>query len=224
MLETHKEELKSVKDDIRELLDNLLKANKTIYKGISTCNQEDFKDARVNLKNTTDRTVSIDNNIIKLLALYTPEATDLREVVAYLKITNEILRAATNTRNLIKGLISVCEGVDMIVMKDFALPLQSSTLKSIKLTKEMLDIDDVDELRDSFNEIIVEENKTDDLYELFERSVLDNPIKNVEEFEKLHKILKAFRKSEKIADRSVSIANLLLYIKVGGIMQRGIIA
>ncbi len=220
MLGTYKEALKEVKDSVRELLENLLKANETIYDGISTCNQEGFKDAKINLKNSTAKTIAIDNNIIKLLALYTPEATDLREVVAFLKITNEILRAAASTRSLIRGLTSACEDIDTNIIKDFALPLQLSTVKAISLVKEMLDIDYADELRDSFNETLIEESKTDDLYELLERSVLDNPINSTEDFEKIHKILRAFRKSEKIADRSVSMANLLLYIKVGGIMQR----
>ena len=195
-------------------------ANEIIYNGISTCNQEEFKDARTNLKNTTAKTVAIDNNIIKLLALYTPEATDLREVVAFLKITNEILRAATNTRSMIKGLTDTCEEIDSDMIKDFALPLQLSSLNAIKLVKEMLDIDYDDELRDAFNETLIEENKTDDLYELLERSVLDNQINSLGDFEKKHKILRAFRKSEKIADRSVSMAYLLLYIKIGGTMQR----
>ncbi len=220
MLGTYKEALKEVKDSVRELLENLLKANETIYDGIATCNQEGFKNAKTNLKNTTAKTVTIDNSIIKLLALYTPEATDLREVVAFLKITNEILRAATSTRSLIKGLTDACEEIDSDMIKDFALPLQLSTVKAIKLVKDMLDIDYTDELRDSFNETLIEENKTDDLYELLERSVLDNQVNSVEDFEKIHKILRAFRKSEKIADRSVSMANLLLYIKIGGTMQR----
>jgi len=220
MLVTYKEALKDVKDGIRELLENLMKANEIIYNGISTCNQEEFKEARTNLKNTTAKTVTIDNNIIKLLALYTPEATDLREVVAFLKITNEILRAATSTRSMIKGLTDTCEEIDSDMIKDFALPLQLSSLNAIKLVKEMLDIDYEDELRDTFNETLIEENKTDDLYELLERSVLDNQVNSLEDFEKKHKILRAFRKSEKIADRSVSMAYLLLYIKIGGTMQR----
>jgi len=220
MLEDYEEALKEVKDSVRELLENLFKANEIVYEGITTCNQEEFMEAKTNLKNTTAKTVVIDNNIIKLLALYSPEATDLREAIAFLKITNEILRAATNTRSLIKGLIGACEDIEAQTVKDFALPLQSSTLKAIKIVKEMLDIDDVDELRDSFNEVLIEENKADDLYELLERSVLDNQVNALKDFEKKHKILRAFRKSEKITDRSMSIANLLLYIKIGGIMQR----
>ncbi|MNN98015.1 hypothetical protein D3C81_2173020 [compost metagenome] len=35
-------------------------------------------------------------------------------------------------------------------------------------------------------------------------------------FEKYHKMLKALRKSEKIANRAISVADLLLYIKIGG--------
>lgn len=220
MLEDYKEALIEVKDGVRELLENLFRANVTVYEGITTCNQEEFMEAKTNLKNTSAKTVAIDNNILKILALYSPEATDLREAIAFLKITNEILRAATNTRSLIKGLMGACEDIEASMIKEFALPLQLSTLNAIRIVKEMLDIDDEDELRDSFNEVLIEENKADDLYELLEKSVLDNQTQVVEDFETKHKILRAFRKSEKITDRSMSMANLLLYIKVGGTMQR----
>ncbi len=217
MLENYVNELKKVKTDIKELLNGLESANTLIYEALYECDKDKFTKAKSYIKNISSKTDAIDNSIIKLLALYAPEATDLREVVSYLKMTNEILRACTNTRSFIRGLLEVCDYIDKNAINEYAMPLQNSTLKAIKIVNSMLDTDCVDDLQDCFNEVLIEENKTDDLYELLEKAILDESNDN---FEKVHTILRAFRKSEKIADRAISMANLLVYIKVGGTMQR----
>jgi phosphate transport system protein len=219
MLENYNIELKNVKKEIINISDGLLKANELIFEAISLCEKEKFNEAKSHITNITNKTNEIDNNIIKLLALYTPEARDLRQVVAYLKITNELLRASTNTRSFIRGFMGVCEFVDIDTIKEYAIPLQSSTIKAIKIMTEMIDMDCVDDLQDSFNEVLIEENKTDDLYEILETTILKQT-KDSNDFQKIHQILRAFRKSAKIADRAISVANLLVYVKVGGTLQK----
>jgi len=219
MIKNYDVELESVKKEIVEIANGLHRANELILEAIKTCDKNMFNDAKNHIKNITSKTNDIDNNIIKLLALYAPEARDLRQVVAYLKITTELLRASTNTRSFIRGFIDVCKDVDINTINEYAIPLQNSTAKAIKIMTSMLDIDCPDELQDCFNEVLIEENKTDDLYELLEKNILNNS-KKTDNFEKVHKILRAFRKSAKIADRTISIANLLVYIKVGGTLQK----
>ena len=217
MLENYTKELNEVKDSIKGLINGLEESNKLVYEALKECDKKKFLEAKSYIKNVSTKTDSIDNAIIKLLALYAPEASDLREVVAYLKMTNEIQRASTNTRSFIRGLLRVCDFIDKDAINEYALPLQNSTLKAIKIVLDMLELDCVDDLQEYFNEVLIEENKTDDLYELLERAVLKQSNDN---FQKTHTILRAFRKSEKIADRAISMANLLVYIKVGGTMQR----
>lgn len=217
MLENYTKELNEVKDSIKGLINGLEESNKLVYEALKKCDKKKFLEAKSYIKNVSTKTDSIDNAIIKLLALYAPEASDLREVVAYLKMTNEIQRASTNTRSFIRGLLRVCDFIDKDAINEYALPLQNSTLKAIKIVLDMLELDCVDDLQEYFNEVLIEENKTDDLYELLERAVLKQSNDN---FQKTHTILRAFRKSEKIADRAISMANLLVYIKVGGTMQR----
>lgn len=219
MLENYVNELKTVKTQIVNISEGLLNANELILDAIKTCDKEKFSSAKSHIKNITSKTNDIDNKIIKLLALYTPEARDLRQVIAYLKITNELLRASTNTRSFIRGFMNVCEYVDINTIKEYAIPLQHSTTKAIEIMTDMLNIEDPDELQDCFNEVLIEENKTDDLYEILEKTIL-NQSKKSENFEKVHQILRAFRKSAKIADRTISVANLLVYIKVGGTLQK----
>ena len=219
MIKNYDAELQHVKKDILNIATGLKEANDMILVALKNCDKKVFQEAKTHIKNVTNKTNDIDNAIIKLLALYAPEARDLRQVVAYLKITTELLRAATNTRSFIRGFINVCEDVDIDTINEYALPLQKSTTKAIKIMVDMLDIDDPDEMQDCFNEVLIEENKTDDLYELLEKSILHNS-KKTDDFEKIHRILRAFRKSAKIADRTISIANLLVYVKVGGTLQK----
>jgi phosphate transport system protein len=219
MIKNYDEELKSVKKEIVSIANGLSKSNELILEAIKTCDKDMFNEAKTHIKNITSKTNDIDNSIIKLLALYAPEARDLRQVVAYLKITTELLRASTNTRSFIRGFMNVCKDVDIKTINEYAIPLQFSTTKAINIMVSMLDIDCPDELQDCFNEVLIEENKTDDLYEILEKNILDNSKKS-DSFEKVHKILRAFRKSAKIADRTISIANLLVYIKVGGTLQK----
>ena len=93
--------------------------------------------------------------------------------------------------------------------------MQASTVEAIKLTLSMITCEDNDEIQEIYNDVLIEENKTDDLYEMVERN-LSIQADCANSFEKFHKMLRALRKSGKISARAISIANLLVYAKVGG--------
>ena len=207
--------LNEIKTKIIEIGNGLLEANVLINSAIASCDDAQFQEARSFIKNIGAKTDEIDNKIIKVLALYTPEARDLREVIAYLKITNELARACSNTRSFIRGFTAVCSDVDVATINEYAVPMQTSTVKAITLTLSMLSCEDQEEIQELYNDVLIEENKTDDLYEMVERN-LSKQADDVKNFEKFHKMLRALRKSGKIASRAISIANLLVYAKVGG--------
>ncbi len=219
MLKTYDEDLKKIKNSIKEVVGKVLTANQTLNAAIRECQKEKFDEAKSYLKNMSSSLADIDNEIIKILALHTPEAKDLREVVAYLKITNETLRASSNTRTLIRVFVQYCDLIEKQLIKEYVLPLQNSTLKALERVYAMIGLDDIDELKDIFHEILVEEDKTDELYSLLEKKILTN-LKDSSDFEETHKMLKAFRRCEKIADRAISIAYLILYIYEGGPLQK----
>ncbi|MEA3228574.1 MAG: PhoU domain-containing protein [Campylobacterota bacterium] len=211
-----KSNVEAIKIKITEIGNGLVSANELLLEAIQTCDTQKFEEAKSNIKNISAKTDSIDNNIIKVLALYTPEARDLRKVVAYLKITNELSRASSNTRSFIRGFTDVCTDVDVATVNEYAVPMQRSILNAMKTSIAMINIDDDDdEIREIYNEVLIEENKTDDLYEMVERNLLIQA-DGADNFEKYHKMLKALRKSSKIATRAISIANLLVYAKIGG--------
>jgi len=99
--------------------------------------------------------------------------------------------------------------------------MQSATVAAITLTISLINCEDVDEVQAIYNDVLIEESKTDDLYEMVERKLICQADESstgtrVENFEKFHKMLRALRKSGKITSRAIAIANLLVYAKVGG--------
>jgi len=215
MITNFETSLVEIKEKVTEIGIGLLESNKLILSALNDCDQQKFIDARSHIKNIGSKTDEIDNLIIKVLALYTPEARDLREVVAYLKLTNELARACSNTRSFIRGFTDVCQDVDVETINEYAVPMQTSTVNAIAHTINMIPCEDSDEIQEIYNDVLIEENKTDDLYEMVERN-LSLQAEGSNNFEKFHKMLKALRKSGKIASRAISIANLLVYAKVGG--------
>ncbi|MBL6969935.1 MAG: PhoU family transcriptional regulator [Campylobacterales bacterium] len=215
MLKNYEEKQNEIKTSITSIGDGLLQANKLILESIKTCDNDKFNEAKTYIRNVSQITTDIDNTIITTLALHSPEAKDLRAMVSYLKITNELLRAATNTRAFIKGFVDVCTEVDIKTIKEYTIPMQTATVDSLKYTIDMINTECVDETQELFNKVLIAENKTDDLYDMIQ----DNLFKKAQEikkFEKYYTMLSALRKSKKIADRAMSIASLLLFANVGG--------
>lgn len=215
MLNNFKRNLEKIETDVKEIGQGLVKANELIISALSDCDEKKFEEAKLNIKNISNKTASIDHEIITTLALHQPEAKDLRKMVAYLKITNELLRASSSTRNFISGFQDVCQEVDIKTINEFAIPMQKSTVEALQWTMKMIDIDCTDEIGECYNQVLICENKTDDLYEMIETSLLQLA-HETNQFSKFHQMLSALRKSEKIADRAMSIASLLLYANKGG--------
>ena len=105
MLQTFKANLDDIRQKITRIGEDLVKSNELILLALENCDEVKFNEARNYIKNITSKTDEIDNAVIKVLALYTPEARDLRQVVAYFKITNELSRACSNTRSFIRDLL-----------------------------------------------------------------------------------------------------------------------
>ncbi len=215
MLDNFKEKVNEIETKLIDMGDGLVNANKTILGALKDCELEKFNKAKSYIKNVSSKMAEIDHEIITTLALHTPEAKDLRKMVSYLKITNELLRASSNTRSFIKGFQDICEKVDIKTINEYAIPMQKSTISALSCTIKMIGIECIDETQDCFNQVLIEENKTDDLYDMIETTLLKEAKKS-NEFTKYHQMLSSLRKSEKVADRAMSIASLLLYAKIGG--------
>ncbi len=215
MLKDYSDKLIEINDKMLAITQDILDANKIILAGLQECNKELLDNAKNNLKNMSSRTTDIDNSIVKILALYSPEAKDLRFAVSFFKISNELLRASSNTRTFISGLSNYCTELDETTVKDFAVPMQKSTIECLTSIVNMIKSSSNDEIQELFNQIVISENKTDEYYELLQDSIYKKA-PNIDDFGKFTKILRALRKSEKIADRALDVGTLIHFARIGG--------
>jgi phosphate transport system protein len=145
-------ELQALKDNLHDMLtlvkNQVVKCKDAIEKKDVSLAEEVMDDERrVNIQE-----LAIDRDCESILALYTPVATDLRLVLATLKITNDLERIGDNAKGLAKFLLSnikeshnwlndfhVTEMLDVLIsmLKDMGEALRKDdTRLALKTTKK----------------------------------------------------------------------------------------
>ncbi|MCT7446497.1 phosphate signaling complex PhoU family protein [Aliarcobacter skirrowii] len=219
MLKPYEEKLKLIKSEVEKLGLDVVEALEVCLKSLNEKKIENLKNVEISEKKFLAKSNELDNIIITTLALYTPEARDLRRMVAFLKITNEIVRTAANTKDFAKMFRrSYSEDLDTNTILEYTIPLLKSALLSTKTAVSIIDEQDLKQVEQKYQRVVVEESKTDDLYLMIEKNILKLITKNLDLSKEYFDILSSLRRLEKIADRSVSIASLLQFAKLGGDM------
>ena len=217
MLKPYEEKLKLIKSDVEKLGLDIVEALEVCLKALNERKIENLKNVEVSEKKFLVKSNEIDNLIITTLALYTPEARDLRRMVAFLKITNEMVRTAANTKDFAKMFRrSYSEDLNTNTILEYTIPLLKSALLSTKTAISIIDEQEHSKGEEKYQRVIVEESKTDDLYLMIEKNILKLITQKLDLSKEYFDLLSSLRRLEKIADRSVSIASLLQFAKLGG--------
>jgi phosphate transport system protein len=215
MLKPYEEKLKLIKSEVEKLGLDIVEALEVCLKALNERKIENLKNVEVSEKKFLVKSNEIDNLIITTLALYTPEARDLRRMVAFLKITNEIVRTAANTKDFAKMFRrSYSEELNTNTILEYTIPLLKSALLSTKTAISIIDEQEHSKVEEKYQRVIVEESKTDDLYLMIEKNILKLITQKLDLSKEYFDLLSSLRRLEKIADRSVSIASLLQFAKL----------
>ncbi len=161
--------------------------------------------------------VEIEEECLKLLALYQPVATDLREVIAVLKINNDLERIADLAVNIGERAIELasCEPTaipyDLTVMAEKSMEMLRNSLDSLvrmdpKLARSVCD---ADEAVDKINRIAARETRA---------VISDNPQK----LKPMLSLMLVARHLERVADLSTNIAEDVIYSCQGTIVRHNI--
>ena len=219
MLSKNEQKLAEVREKTADILENLTISQKLALHALETCDSKSFEQVKVPLKTINKNVDEIDNLILTIFALYTPEASDLREMVSFLKITSSLQRIATNEKNYIKNM-GICNPETDEEMKRIikeSLSINRCTIKALEYTIEMInETEDMDNVKDLAAKIAVEYSKTDDVYSMIEKDVLQMMHKEHKLKEEYINILKYIRKNLKIVDRLEDIVSRLLFARIGG--------
>ncbi len=219
MLTKNEEKIIEVRERTIEILNDLTISQKLALQALETCDTESFEQVKIPLKMINKNVEDIDNLILTVFALYTPEAKDLRELVAFLKITSSLQRVATNEKNYMKNMAMCNPGSDEAlkrVIKE-SLSINRCTIKALEYTMEMIrETEDSDKIKELAARIDVEYSKTDDIYSMIEKDVLQMMHQNHKLNEEYINLLKYIRKNLKIVDRLEDISARLLFARLGG--------
>lgn len=183
------------------------------FKELKMRSTSHFKTAREgNLKHLSYMADSVDNNIIVALALYAPEAGELREMIAMLKATNELVRIADASKKFSKGMQEIIEaGVDISDIKQYIMEPHTISIKSIKLVIDSFKSFSLD----LYRAIHIEEEKSDEIFGILQKEILSKT-GSEESAVNYIKIIKTIKKHERVTDHCENIAKLIHYAKEGG--------
>ncbi len=221
MLKNYKEKKENIQESILNMGDILIEALKISLDSLEKEEIENLKKVELPIKKLAKKSNEIDNAIVAVLALYSPEAKDLRQLVSYLKITNELVRVGTNTKGFVKTFKKTfCEELNTKTILNYAIPLLKSSLLSVQSTMLMVKECDNKNIEKKHQKVLLEESKADDLYSIVQKDILKLSSQNVELSREYFDILSSLRKLEKISDRAASIANLLLFAQIGGELKQ----
>jgi phosphate transport system protein len=219
MLKPYEAKLKNIKEEIQKIGVDVVDSLELCLNSLTEKNIGDLKNVEITEKKLQIKSNEIDNMIVTTLALYSPEAKDLRQLVSYLKITNELVRTGSNAKDFAKKFRkSYSDDLNTSIILEYTIPLLKSALLSLQTSISIIDETDAKHIEEKYHRVIVEESKTDDLYLMVEKNILKLITKNLDLSKEYFDILSALRRLEKIADRAVSIANLLQFAQVGGDM------
>jgi len=220
MLSKNEEKLKEVRDSSALLLKELTISQKQALELLERCDSENIKDIQIPMKEINQKVDDIDNLILTIFALYSPEARDLREMVAFLKITSYIHRIATNVGNYIKNM-NLCnanadENIKKIIKQ--SLSINRCTIKAFEYTIEIIyEVEDKDKIEELASKIEVEYSKTEDIYSMIEKDVLELMKSEFNENKNYMDLLKYLRKNLKIIDRLEDIVTRITFARISNV-------
>jgi len=219
MLPQYHDARHAVRDTIIEMVEDLAKTNKLALEAIENNSVEGIEKARIELKEMTAIIEKIDNDIVLIFAKFTPGARDLREMVSYLKVTSALNRIRTYTNNYLKNMQGVLME-DNREMSEFirdSLRINKCTLNAFENTIEMLKtFDDDNKIKKLSSKISVEHSKTEDIYSILEKDMVQAMSDGKSIPENYFNLLKYFRKNLKIIDRLETIAQRVIFARMGG--------
>jgi len=158
--------------------------------------------------------VEIDNLCIKILALYHPEAEDLRVVTMIMKINNDLERIGDHAVNIAKMSIPLSEQptikplIDIQRMADKAIEMLKESLDSfMKLDSEMA------------VQVCIKDDEVDALEPQIVRELMTFVMSDAQLVDRALRLIFIARHLERVADLATNIAEDAFYIATGDVLK-----
>lgn len=217
MLPPFENKLKDIQLMLSHLIQNMIQASKITLEAYKAHDNAGFDKVNAELKSIGVQANNIDNEIVKTFALFGPEAEELRMLIAYLKMTNELVRIGEGTKKYARRMRGHCESeCNLSSFDNVIIPLHQSTLNALTYIAECFTNSEHCDVEVVYRKVMVEESKNDDLFAILEKDILTSIMCSGPLSVEYVRVLSTLRKLERSCDRSVNIAKLLMFAKQGG--------
>jgi len=197
-------------DDIRFSFEEALKA-------LESKDAEALAKAPNFLINIKKDAEDAENSIVTSLALYAPEANELRRLIAFLKIANELNKTSEMLTKFSKRMYPFMEEhYYKLPMYTDLIELYKCALVAIKLSNEACKGGENFNYEVCLEKAIAEENRSDELFSLMHKDIILSNYKEEMYVRASIETFNAGRRLERSADIAVSCIALLKYAKTGG--------
>ena len=211
---------KHIERQIEGLKERILRVGTLVEEAISKSitaliNHDSALAQRVIMNEEIDRMeVEVEEECMKILALYQPVAADLRFVVAVLKINNDLERMGDLARNIAKRVTQLAAG------RPYELPreIRTMAMQAQEMVKQCLDAV-VNGDPALARQIRAEDDIVDDARLEVRRQVMRSIKDDPEALESLLWINSVSKHIERIADMATNIAEDVIYMVEGEIIR-----
>lgn len=220
MLPRYESKINDIQQMLAKLISEVIEAHTTALSAHKERNYDKFDAVKGILKGIHKEANAIDNEIVKTFALFGPEAQELRLLISYLKMTNELIRIGEGAKKYARRMKGHCQGeCNLESLDDAIIKLHSSSIAALSYIAECFNNHDECDYADLYRSVMVEESKCEDLHSILEKEILSRIIIEGELSIEYVKILSTLRKLERASDHAINIAKLMLYSKEGGEIQ-----
>jgi phosphate transport system protein len=158
--------------------------------------------------------VEVEEECLKILALYQPVANDLRFVVATLKINNDLERMGDLAKNVAKRVAFIARAEPLDVTIDFR-GMATQSQQMVKQSLDALVSGDANLAR----QVRVEDDEVDQSRQRIRRQVMEGIRRTPDRTEFLLKLNSVSKHLERIADMATNIAEDVIYMVEGEIVR-----
>jgi phosphate transport system protein len=208
------QEIEKLKGKLLALVAN---AKDAVEKAVKSVDERDacLAQAVVEGDEEIDRAeVDLEEDCLKILALYQPVATDLRLIVSVMKINNDIERIGDLAVNIAERTLFLCTEPPIEAPSDLA-DMRTKALAMLTGSLDSLVRQDTKRAR----EVRTGDDEVDDLNRQIFREFSAAVRKNPENVECLLSYLSVGRHLERIADYATNIAEDVIYLMEGEIVR-----
>lgn len=185
-------------------------ANRIALEAYVEVNAEKFEETTALLTMIEKEGAEIEKVIVDTFAENSLELGDLRLYIAFLKITNELIRIADGSKKYAKRIrIHQQSACNLTPFNNAVIQLHKSVINALNYLEECVTQMPSCDVEAIYRKVMVEENKNDDLFAILEKEIMAIIVLENDLSAEYVKVLGTIRKLERLCDRALDIAELM---------------